>query len=103
MAAQNLYAKYCRIKDAPFLLNDDEALAAMEAACPNFQVTHAMQRHWAVPTMPGTVKLQGGGALHIRVTGPMAATTRKSEFSYPFGATGLRLGLPETKSNAATK
>ena len=98
----DLYTLYRQIKNAPYLVNDDEIVSKIEAAYPNFPMAHSLERHWAVPAMNGKVNLQGGGSLQVRV-GPLSAPATKSEFAYPFGATGLRLGLPKAGSGAATK
>jgi len=64
----NLYAMYRKVRAAPFLVNDDETLNVIEKLRPNYAFVYSLERHWAVPTLPGHVKLEGGGVLKVNTT-----------------------------------
>jgi hypothetical protein len=61
----NLYAMYRKVRAAPYLVNDDETLNVIEKLRPNYAFVYSLERHWAVPTLPGHVKLEGGGVLKV--------------------------------------
>ena len=61
----SLYIKYCRIRSAPFFVQDDELMADIEKQRPNFPFVYSLHQHWAIPHWSGNIKLEGGRTLTV--------------------------------------